>query len=267
MKFAEKTVGVNSVLKLLGLLFIAGSVLAGCTKPVPDDGKNAKMMRFDNINNYRYCEVFLIGGNPLTKDLSAGVYNTTDLNNAANPRDSCPADMWAKVDPEALKKQYDVLGVFKNGPRFWMYDWIELPVGTQHDLNGLQARWFAHVQLPKDFGKTGSTFYKPTTVARESKQGYKKGTTVFILDDPDGTPWIMQAYSLIVDPNMTVEDLKTLDKKLKLPPGWKYRVKVLDQDLGLGAINGVARIVQDDLEGTYNACFETDNQKSCTYKP
>ena len=59
--------------------------------------------------------------------------------------------MWAKVDPETLKKQYDVLGVFKNGPRYWMYDWIELPVGTQHDFDGLQARWFAQVQLPKDF--------------------------------------------------------------------------------------------------------------------
>ena len=73
----------------------------------------------------------------------------------------------------------------------------------------------------------------------------------------------MQAYSHIVDPNLTYEDLKTLDKKLKLPPGWKYRVKVLDQDLEIDAINGVARIVQDDLEGTYNACFETASQ-NCT---
>ena len=45
--------------------------------------------------------------------------------------------MWAKVDPEVLKKQYDVLGVFRNGPRFWMYDWIELPVGAQRDFNGV----------------------------------------------------------------------------------------------------------------------------------
>ena len=267
MNFAGKTGRVKAVLKPLGLILVVGLVLAGCSKSLPDDAAAAKVMRFDNLSNVRYCEVFLIGGNPLTKDLSAGVYNTTDLNNKVNPHDTCPADMWAKVDPEALKKQYDVLGVFKNGPRFWMYDWIELPVGTQRDFNGLQARWMAHVQLPKEFGKTGSTFYKPTTVARKSKQGYAKGQTIFILDDPDGTPWIMQAYSLIVDPNLTYNDLQTLDKKLKLPPGWKYRVKVLDQDLTVGAINGVARIVQDDLEGTYNACFEEGNEKACTYKP
>ena len=86
-------------------------------------------MRFSNLSTYRYCEVFLIGGNGLTKDLNAGVYNTTSLNNSTDPRDSCPDEMWAKVDPENLKNQYDVLSVFKNGPRYWMYDWIELPVG------------------------------------------------------------------------------------------------------------------------------------------
>lgn len=131
----------------------------------------------------------------------------------------------------------------------------------------MQARWFGHVQLPKGFGKKGATYYHPTTVKRGAVQGYKKGQTVFILDDPDGMPWIMQAYSHIVDPTLTIDDLKTLDKKLKLAPGWKYRVKVLDEDLTLHAINGVARIVQDDLEGTYNACFEADGQTACSYRP
>ncbi len=233
--------------------------------PVPQDGANATGKRFANLNNYRYCEVFLIGGNPF--DLEGAVYNTTDLNNAANQRDSCPAATWAKVDAKALKDQYKVLGVFKNGPRFWMYDWIELPVGAQRDLNGLAARWFAQVKLPANIQERGSTFYKPTTVERKSKQGYAKGQTVFILDDPSGTPWVLQAYSRIVDPNLTYDDLKQLDKKLKLPVGWKYRVKVLDRDLEVHAINGTARIVQDDLEGTYNACFESDGQKACTYQP
>jgi hypothetical protein len=267
MRIVGKSVGTGTAWRSLGLLLVTASMIAGCSKSLPDDGKDAKKMRFNNLSNYRYCEVFLIGGNPITKDLSAVFYNTTDLNNAANPRDSCPEDMWAKVDADALKKQYDVLGVFKNGPRFWMYDWIELPVGAQRDLNGVQARWMGQVKLPKEFGKKGSTAYNPTTVHRASTQGYAKGQTIFILDDPDGTPWIMQAYSKIVDPNLIYDDLKTLDKKLKLAPGWKYRVKVLDQDLGIGAIDGVARIVQDDLEDTYNACFEADNKKNCSYKP
>jgi len=233
--------------------------------PIPQGGAQTTVMRFAGLNNYRYCEVFLIGGNPF--DLEGAVYNTTDLNNAADKHDSCPADMWSKVDAKALKDEFHMLGVFKNGPRHWMYDWIELPVGAQDSLDGLQARWFAQVKLPPNILERGSTFYKPTTVERKSKQGYAKGQMVFILDDPDGTPWIMQAYSLIVDPNLKYDDLKTLGTKLKLPTGWKYRFKVLDRDLEIHAINGTARIVQDDLEGTYNACFMQGGESACTYQP
>jgi hypothetical protein len=232
---------------------------------VPQDGAQATVKRFTDLNNYRYCEIFLIGGNPF--DLEGAVYNTTDLNNAANRRDSCSADMWSKVGAKTLKDEFHVLGVFKNGPRFWMYDWIELPVGAQHSFDGLQARWFAQVKLPPNILERGSTFYKPTTVERKSKQGYAKGQMIFILDDPDGTPWVMQAYSLIVDPNLKYDDLKTLGTKLKLPPAWKYRFKVLDRDLEIHAVNGTARIVQDDLEGTYNACFVQGGESACTYQP
>lgn len=265
MRFAGKTVNVNAVLKPLGLLFVAGSLLAGCSKPVPNDGATATVKRFDNLRAVRYCEVFLIGGNPLTGNLQAAFYNTTDLNNSADPRDTCPAALWDRVDAKALKKQYNVLGVFKNGPRHWATDWIELPVGTLRTFNGLQARWMGQVQLPKGvkLGKKGSSAYKPTTVARKSEMGFRKGKPVFILDDSDGMPWVMQAYSLIVDPNLSYADLQTLGKRLKLPPGWKYRVKVLDRDLTIRAVNGHARIVQDDLENTYDACFET----ACSYKP
>ena len=233
--------------------------------PIPQDGAASTVMRFTGLNNSGYCEIFLIGGDPF--DLEGAVYNTTALNNPAVPADSCPANMWSKVDAKTLKDEYHVLGVFKNGPRHWMYDWIELPVGAQRSFDGLQARWMAQVKLPPNILERGSTFYKPTTVERKSHQGYAKGQTVFILDDPKGTPWVMQAYSLIVDPNLKYDDLKTLGTKLKLPPGWKYRFKQLDQDLEVHAINGKAWIVQDDLEGTYNACFIQDGQTACTYQP
>lgn len=46
------------------MLVLAGSLLAGFTKPVPDDGMAARTRHFDNLNNYRYCGVFLFGGDP-----------------------------------------------------------------------------------------------------------------------------------------------------------------------------------------------------------
>jgi len=264
MKFSNETVSLNTAMKLLGSSFIAASLLTSCAT-LPNDGATANVKHFDDLRAMRYCEVFLIGGNAVTKDLKAVFYNTTDLNNQANPRDTCPAGIWDKVDAKALKKQYDVLGVFKNGPRHWSMDWIELPVGAERNFDGLNARWMGEVQLPKDVDlhKKGSSAYKPTTVARKSKMGFSKGQPVFILEDPDGMPWVMQAYSNIVDPNLTYEDLQTLDKNLQLPSGWKYRVKVLDQDLTIQAVNDHARIVQDDLENTYDACFEA----ACSFKP
>ncbi len=61
-------------------------------------------MRFDNLRTVRYAEVFLIGGNALTHDLQAAFYNTSGLNNSADFRNTCPADLWAKVDAETVKK-------------------------------------------------------------------------------------------------------------------------------------------------------------------
>lgn len=246
-------------------LATAGALLAGCAS-LPDDGTDARMTRFDDLRGVRYCEVFLIGGDAITKDLNANFYNTTDLNNATNARDTCPAALWAKVDAEALKKQFNVLGVFKNGPRGWANDWIDLPVGTERDLNGLRARWFGNVALPKNFGK-GSVAYIPVTVSRKSKMGFVKGQPVFIVESPDGIPWVMQAWSNIVDPSLSYAQLKDLGSKLKLAPGWKFRVQVLDRDLSIQAINGKARIVQDDLENTYDACFVEGGQKACTFQP
>ena len=34
-----------------------------------------------------------------------------------------------KVDVKALKDQYHVLAAFKNGPRLWPLDWIEVEMG------------------------------------------------------------------------------------------------------------------------------------------
>jgi hypothetical protein len=245
-------------------LLVAGTLVAGCAT-LPDDGKDAKVMHFDGLRAMRYCEVFLIGGDAITHDLDANFYNTTDLNNKANPRDTCPASIWDKLDDESIKKQNRVLGVFKNGPRHWSNDWIELPVGGTRNFDGLEARWMGEVELPKNVNlhEKGSSAYKPTVVARKSKMGFAKGQPVFMLVSPDGMPWVMQAYSDIVDPKLTYGDLQTLGTKLKLAPGWKYQVKVLERDLQISAVNGHARIVQDDLENTYDACFET----ACSYKP
>ena len=158
MESNDKAAGTRALLKALGLATVTGAFLAGCAS-LPDDGKDAKVSHYDGLRAMRYCEVFLIGGDAVTKDLKAVFYNTTDLNNKANPRDTCPAAVWAKLDTEALKKQYGVLGVFKNGPRGWANDWIELPVGTIKTFDGLEARWYGEVQPPRNSERAPSPTY------------------------------------------------------------------------------------------------------------
>lgn len=63
-----------------------------------------------------------------------------------------------------------------------------------------------------------------------------------------------------------IDDLKTLEK-LKLPPAWTFRYKELDEDLGIGAIDGVAHIVQDDLEGTYKLSSRRTGRRTAATSP
>lgn len=61
---------------------------------------------------------------------------------------------------------------------------------------------------------------------------------MFILDDSDGTPWVMQALGQIVDKSLTYDNLKDLGSKLKPPLGWKFRVAILDRDLTISTPRG-----------------------------
>jgi len=82
---------------------------------------------------------------------------------------------------------------------------------------------------------------------------FKKGQPVFILDDPQGTPWVMQAFGQLFDTSLTYDTLKELGAKLKPAPGWKFRVAVLDKDLTISTPKGYNWIVQDELQNTYDA--------------
>ncbi len=62
----------------------------------------------------------------------------------------------------------------------------------------------------------------------------------------------MKSASLIVDPDQTYESLADLGGHLKPAAGWKFRTRVLDQDLVLTSDNGAVKITQDELGNTYD---------------
>jgi hypothetical protein len=233
------------------------------TKPVPVPAHPAAMT-YDNLRGVIYCEVWLFrstGDNGV-----AGVYyNTSNLNNAADKKNTCPDSMWDKVTVASLEAQYDVLAAYKNGPRGWTMDTITLPVGSVDTFDGVEARWMGEGRLPKGVALTSAHMnpYRPLQSHRKSSMTFEKGKPVFILDDPEGTPWVMQAYGQIIDKTLTYDGLKDLGSKLKPPAGWKFRVAVLDKDLTISTPEGYNWIVQDELQNTYDAC----KAEACSFKP
>ena len=119
-------------------------------KHVPDEGAATTVKEFDNVRGLRFCEVFLIGGNAITKNLKAAVYNTTGLNYGEDPLNSCPMNSCSHLDLDAYKKDYNVLAVYLNKPRFWVYDHLKVPVGPVREFNGLKGYWMGLGLIPKD---------------------------------------------------------------------------------------------------------------------
>src|SRR3990172_3492120 len=200
---------------------------------LPPDDEGAELMRFKNVRGQRYTEIFLIGGHAITHHLVGGVYNPIGLNGPNGAGDSCPQEILDKVDVDALEEEYDLLRAFKNGPRLWCLDWVEVMVGKERDFNGLHARWVMWLAVPKEMRKHESVAYKEIDGKRDTHLGINAGSPAFLLDDPDGDTWCMKSASLIVDPNQTYESLKDLGGRLKPAPGWEFRAVVLEQDLVL----------------------------------
>lgn len=238
------------------LAFFTLSAAAADRKPIPTPS-DPKMMTFNELRDVQYCEVWLFGGTP-ESGISGTYFNTGNLNNSEDKMDTCPPAIWDKLTVPSLEASYEVLGAYKNGPRGFTFDKVVIPVGPVEDFQGLQARWWGAGRLPKgmDLKVAHMTPYEELKSHRKSTFTFKKGQPLFILEDPEGTPWVMQAYSKILDPNLSYESLKDLGSKLKPPSGWKYRVATLDQDLIISTPQGYNWIVQDELQNTYDACKE-----------
>jgi len=249
---------MTSVLRVntaAGVILVA-LVAAGCAK-LPDDGANAKSVRFDNMNHVRYLEIFAVGGNGLTGNLVANVYNTS-LVPGFDPKvnkDSAPQSYAEGLNTDEIKKRFDVLAVAINGPKLWMLDWFDVPLGVQRDFNGKMIPWCAELHLKKsELKEMGKTGYMSTTIERKSKIGYNKGTLVYLIDDVDGNTWIMKGFEVGLKPQYTFEEFAAKGASMfkKLPPGWKFRTKVLDQDLVLIPETGVATIMPDEFFNVYD---------------
>ena len=72
-------------------------------------------------------------------------------------------------------------------------------------------------------GRPEGRYYHDMTIARETEWIFAAGRPVYEMLTPDGRSYVMQAYSHIVDDNLTPDSLPALDDRLHLPQGWRYR--------------------------------------------
>jgi hypothetical protein len=215
--------------------FLASAVAQDAPKPtIPAD-----------LRNVRYCEVIAVKRERLT--LNVEVYNTLGLN-------FCPADTWAALDAKALAKEHKLTAVKLNGPRYIAFNTVEAKGASANgkiaDFGGIPMVLRATLSTKLWQGTVGDKFYKVNTVKRETVFHYKAGAQVYELVAPRGDVYMMQSYSQIVDPKLSMEDLPKLGERLKLPKDWKFRTRVLKADYALTA-DGTAYVINDELYNSY----------------
>ena len=173
---------------------------------------------------------------------TASVYNTLGLND-------CPEATWVALNADKLKEELHAARVILNGPRYFTMDRNALASpGEVKTFDGLDARLVAQLELKS---RQKREPYTENIVERRNQYVYEQGKNVYELVSPDGHVYIMQSYSQEIDKNLNEDALLTLAGRLKLPKGWQYRTRKVDQDLVVRNSGDKAHVVQDDLQNSY----------------
>lgn len=202
------------------------------------------------VRGQRYCEILL--GKLDGATVHVDVYNTFQL-------DDCPAATWDAIDPAAVQAEEMVQVVKLNGPRYWLVDEFTntaLVDPTPRTIGGLEMRLAGTFDLPVAEASAGEMPYSPLDVDRTTTWVYEAGKSVYELVDPNQRVFDMQSYS-VQQTMQTEASLADLGGKLTLPAGWTFRTRTLDANLQVKAVNGVATVVQDDVENTYQLSQQT----------
>jgi hypothetical protein len=204
-------------------------------------------VRVEGVRNARYGEVLLVRAEG--DRLTAEVWNTLGLND-------CPDDAWQALDDGQITADAGALLAILNGPRYWLMDAIENAATEERKLarfGELDMFRAAVVDLGTDLPDRRP--YKELRVLRSTVFEWAAGREVHELVDADGGVYVMQSYSLEVDPSLTEAALGRVAPRITLPEGWSARSRTLAEPLRVECPDEVAIIVQDDLKNTYQRSY------------
>jgi hypothetical protein len=193
----------------------------------------------------RYGEVLLV---TMSDDgPEATVYNSYPLN-------ECPAELWNKLDAEAIAKENGAVAALLNGPRYWLMSSIDKVAAEQQEtktFGGIEMIRQATVKL----SSMSPSPYSVNQVDRKTVFHFDAGRPVFELVDAQGQRWVMQTYSQTVQADLSLDDLPELASRLTLPEGWRYETRTLTEPLSVDTTIRDAHVTQDDLANSYSLEF------------
>ncbi|APE15127.1 hypothetical protein [Mycolicibacterium pallens] len=195
-----------------------------------------------DVFDKRYGEILLV--TPGADGPEATVYNSFPLND-------CPAELWNKLDAEAIAKDNGAVAALLNGPRYWLMSSIEKAATAQQEI-----KTFGGIDMIRQATvKLSSMSPAPYTVNRVDRKAvftFDAGRPVFELVDPQGQRWVMQTYSQIVDPALTLASLPDLAERLDVPDGWRYETRTLTEPLSVDTTTQDAHVTQDNFSNSYS---------------
>lgn len=206
-------------------------------------GGNVGAARFlDGLRGQRYGEVLLVYD---SLPVHVEVYNSFSLND-------CPDELWQRLDPVMIAREYGASLAILNGPRYWMIDAvakINVTEAIVRDFGGIEMRRVATIETD---GPLVPRYYSERRVQRGAEFFFDAGRDIFELVSDDGRRYVLQAYCVSVDASITPATLSSLGEKLHLPSGWVFQRRVLDQELSVDTTHHEATVLQDELQNTYS---------------
>ena len=203
-------------------------------------------IHMQDMRGYRFCEVGLITGTSQDNAI-ANIWNTTGACDAA------PEQLDA-LDADTIARENGALRAWLSPVRRWMFDRLDVwEAGDDRIFGGITGTWMGVAGAATMMQATVEGSYNPGYIYRNYTFTFNQGSTVYMLDAPDGEVFVMQSFTRHWDPTLREDNLAHLASRLDLPRGWGFRAEMLDWDLEVSSAkhDNLAHVLQDNLHNVY----------------
>ena len=201
------------------------------------------MTALSGLRNQRYCELLL--AKRVWFEVTVEVYNTIGL-------PDCPDQQWQTLDATDLAYTLQVDHIKLKEPRYLMIDSLEnlQTVNTVKLFGGIAMRKAAQLKFPIFERSQIEQSFHHHGLQRNTRWVFLADKPVLTLIDLEQHSYVMQSYTGL---KMSQDEasLKHFAQQLKLPEGWQYQVRILEQTLPIAPVNGITVVIQDQNGNVY----------------